>query len=137
MSLPAYNHLRLTHLLARHGLQHKEYLPLPADFGHDHLSLLCHHRLQLPVPFASMTPHQLDFLIFCREIIEQLEMYPVEESLSFFLTRKEQEEIAQRLAERPEFTEVIEMVEGDFGVLLFDWQEFVDACAAGFEASRP
>jgi hypothetical protein len=127
------NHLRLTHLLARHGLQHKEHLPLPADFGHDHLSLLCHHRLQLPAPFAAMTPRQLDFLVFCREIIEQLEMYPVEESLSFFLTRKEQEEIAQRLAERPEFAEVIELTEGDFGVLLFDWQDFVDACATGFD----
>ena len=127
------NHLRLTHLLARHGLQHKEHLPLPADFGHDHLSLLCHHRMQLPAPFTTMTPRQLDFLIFCREIIEQLEMYPVEESLSFFLTRKEQEEIAQRLAERPEFAEVIELAEDDFGVLLFDWKDFVDACAEGFD----
>lgn len=127
------NHLRLTHLLTRHGLQHKEYLPLPADFGHDHLSLLCHHRLQLPAPFATMTPRQLDFVIFCREIIEQLEMYPVEESLSFFLTRKEQEEIARRLAERPEFAEIIELAEGDFGVLLFDWKDFVDACTEGFD----
>ena len=127
------NHLRLTHLLSRHGLTHKEHLPLPADFGHDHLSLLCHHRLQLPAPFATMTPRQLDYLIFCREIIEQLEMYPVEESLSFFLTRKEQEDIARRLAERPEFAEFIEEAEGDFGVLLFDWNDFVEACAEGFD----
>jgi hypothetical protein len=127
------NHLRLTHLLARHGLPHKEHLPLPADFGHDHLSLLCHHRMQLPAPFATMTPRQLDFLIFCQEIIEQLEMYPVEESLSFFLTRKEQDEIARRLAERPEFAEFIDLAEDDFGVLLFDWNDFVNACAAGFD----
>ena len=95
--------------------------------------LVCHHRLQLPAPFAAMTPRQLDFLIFCREIIEQLEMYPVEESLSFFLTRKEQEEIARRLAERPEFAEIIELAEGDFGVLLFDWKDFVDVCTEGFD----
>ena len=127
------NPLRLTHLLARHGLPHKEYLPLPADFGHDHLSLLCHHRMQLPAPFAAMPPSQLDYLVFCREIIEQLEMYPVEESLSFFLSRKDQDDIARRLAERPEFSQVIELAEGDFGVLLFDWKDFVNACAAGFD----
>ncbi|MDO9081031.1 MAG: hypothetical protein Q7U44_09535 [Desulfuromonadales bacterium] len=127
------NPLRLTHLLACHGLPHKEHLPLPADFGHDHLSLLCHHRMQLPAPFAAMTPSQLDYLVFCREIIEQLEMYPVEESLSFFLSRKEQDDIARRLAERPEFSQVIELAEGDFGVLLFDWKDFVNACAAGFD----
>lgn len=129
------NHLRLTTLLARHGLPHKEHLPLPADFGHDHLSLLCHHRLQLPEPFAAMPPRQLDFLIFCREIIEQLEMYPVEEALSFFLSRKEQEEISKRLEECPEFDEFIEGAEGDFGVLLFDWNDFVNACATGFDGN--
>lgn len=127
------NHLRLTTLLARHGLLHKEHLPLPADFGHDHLSLLCHHRLQLPPPFAAMSPRQLDYLIFCREIVEQLEMYPVEESLSFFLTRKDQEEIARRLAERPEFADFLAGAEGDFGVLIFDWNDFVNACDAGFD----
>ena len=127
------NHLRLTNLFSRHGLPHKEHLPLPSDFGHDHLSLLCHHRLQLPPPFATMTPRSLDFQIFCREIIELLEMYPVEETLSFFLTRKEQEELAERLAERPEFAEYFEMAEDDFGVLLFDWNDFVAACAEGFD----
>ena len=127
------NHLRITNLLTRHGLPHKEHLPLPADFGHDHLSLLCHHRLQLPAPFAAMSPYHLDYLIFCREIIEQLEMYPVDESLSFFLTRKEQDELAGRLAERPEFAEFIELAEEDFGVFLFDWYDFVHACAEGFD----
>lgn len=127
------NHLRITNLLSRHGLAHQENLPLPADFGHDHLSLLCHRRAQLPPPFARMTSRQLDFLIFCREIIEQLDMYQVEESLSFFLTRKEQEELARRLAECPEFDEFIDLEEEDFGVLLFDWNDFVNACAEGFD----
>lgn len=130
------NHLRITNLLARYGLPHKEHLPLPSDFGHDHLSLLCHHRMQLPAPFAAMSPHHLDYLVFCREIIEQLEMYPVEETLSFFLTRKEQEELSRRLSECPgfaEFTEFAELAEEDFGILLFDWHDFVNACAEGFD----
>ena len=127
------NHLRITNLLSRHGLRHQEHLPLPADFGHDHLSLLCHRRAQLPPPFTRMNSRQLDFLIFCREIIEQLDMYQVEESLSFFLTRKEQEELARRLAECPEFDEFIDLEEEDFGVLLFDWNDFVNACAEGFD----
>lgn len=127
------NHLRITNLFAHHGLPYKEHLLLPADFGHDHLSLLCHHRLQLPPPFAAMKPGELDSLIFCREIVELLEMYPVEESLSFFLTRKEQEDLAERLTERPEFSEFIELAEDDFGVLLFDWNDFVRCCAEGFD----
>lgn len=125
------NHLRLTDLFARHGLPHREHLPLPSDFGHDHLSLLCHHRGRLPEPFASMPDKELDFLVFCRELVEQLEMYPVEETLSFFLSRKEQEQIATRLAERPDFLEFID--EEDFGVLLFDWNDFVSECEAGFD----
>lgn len=126
------NHLRLTDLFARHDLAHLSHLPIPADFGHDHLSLLCHHRSQLPEPFAGMSDEKLDFLVFCREIIDRLEMYPVEESLSFFLSRREQEQIARRLAERPEFAV---FAEEDFGVLLFDWNDFVSACAKGFDGN--
>lgn len=127
------NHLRITDLMAQHHLPHKRYLPLPSDFGHDHLSLLCHHRLQLPSAFAKMSPQQLDYLHFCHEIIEQLEMYAVEESLSFFLTRKEQDEITHRLKEYPEFSDFFELEDDDFGGLLFDWKDFVTACAEGFE----
>lgn len=124
------NYLRITDLFARHGLPHREHLSLPSDFGHDHLSLLCHPRARLPEPFASMSDQQLDFANYCREIVDHLEMYPVEETLSFFLSRKEQEQIGARLAERPEFAE---FSEEDFGVLLFDWNDFVTACEEGFD----
>lgn len=124
------NHLRITDLFSRHRLPHREHLPLPSDFGHDHLSLLCHHRSQLPEPFSAMTDQKLDFLVFCRELVETLEMYPVEESLSFFLTRKDQDQIAAILGARPEFAE---FAEEDFGVLLFDWHDFVAECEKGFD----
>lgn len=130
MTCFADNHLRLTDLFARHQLQHRQQMLLPADFGHDHLSLLCHPRITLPEPFASMSESELDYACFCRELVERLELYEVVETLSFFLSRREQDLIAERLAERPEFEE---FVDDDFGALLLDWHDFVSECEEGFE----
>jgi len=57
-------------------------------------------------------------------------MYPVEESLSFFLSKKEQDLIEARIAEYPDFEE---FAEEDFGSLLLDWNDFVAECEAAFE----
>jgi hypothetical protein len=124
------NHIRIMDLLARNGLQHAPKLLLPTDFGHDHLSLQCHLRRTLPEPFASMSDADLDYLNFCGELVALLDMYPVEESLSFFLSEKEQNAIEARLGQHPDYADYME---DDFGSLLLDWSDFVDECAAGFE----
>jgi hypothetical protein len=124
------NHIRIMDLLSRHGVQHCTELLLPTDFGHDHLSLQCLPRRSLPEPFASMSDGDLDYLVFCGELVEALDMYPVEENLSFFLSEKEQDAIEERLAQHAEYAEYMD---DDFGSLLLDWSDFVDECAAGFE----
>jgi len=124
------NHIQVMHLLARNGLCHAPELAFPSDFGHDHLSLLCHPPNQLPEPFASMSEQELDYVQFCQELTEQLEMYPVEENLAFFLSKKEQDQIEGSLGQHPEF---VEFAEEDFGSLLLDWNDFVEECAAGFQ----
>lgn len=124
------NHIRVMDLLNRNGLHHRPELAYPTDSGHDHLSLLCHPREALPEPFAAMTETELDYVHFCGELTELLEMYPVEESLSFFLSKKEQDAIELRLAEHPEFAV---FAEEDFGSLLLDWSDFVSECEALFE----
>lgn len=124
------NHIRVMDLFTRSGLRHRPDLLYPTDCGHDHLSLLCHPRETLPEPFASMTETELDYVHFCAELTDLLDMYPVEESLSFFLSKGEQDAIEKRLLAHPEFAE---FAEEDFGSLLLDWNDFVNECAASFE----
>lgn len=124
------NHLRLSDFLHQHQIPHCQRLALPADFGHDHLSLLGFPRDLLPTELKNLSDSELDSSLFCEELIEQLDMYQVEEGLSFFLTRKEQEQIAELMdSEIPdgEFTEI------EFGSLLLDWSDFVTECENGFE----
>lgn len=124
------NHLRLSDFLQRHGIPHSQKLVLPADFGHDHLSLLGFERNQLPTELESLSDSDLDATIFCDELIEQLDMYQVEEGLSFFLTRKEQDQIAALMAREIDDENLAEV---DFGSLLLDWSDFVTECENGFE----
>ncbi len=124
------NHLRVMDFLGRHGIPYRPQMVFPADLGHDHLSLLCHPPGTLPQPFASMGENDLDYLHFCDEIIELLDMYPVEDDLSFFLSEKEQDEIEERLRQHPEWAE---FAEEDFGSLLLDWNDFAGECETGFE----
>lgn len=125
------NHLRLCDFLYRHKIPHTKDLVLPADLGHDHLSLLGFPRHQLPGSLRKYSDKELDSCNFCQELVEELDMYPVEEGLSFFLTRKEQEQIAllmeQELPKDDEFAEI------DFGSLLLDWSDFVTECEHAFE----
>lgn len=124
------DHLRTMTVLARHGIPYRPRLFVPTDLGHDHLSLQCHHRRALPSPFREMPDNDLDYLQFCGEIAEQLDMYPVEESLSFFLSGKEQDLIEKRLLENDDFAN---FAEEDFGSLLLDWADFVEECEGAFE----
>lgn len=124
------NHLRFINLLHALGLRHEPELVFPTDLGHDHLSLLCHERGGLPAPFCNMSDQELDYVYFCGELVESLDMYPVEETLSFFLSKREQDDIELRLAAHPEFAE---FAEDDFGSLLLDWNDFVNECEEGFQ----
>ncbi len=124
------NHLRVMNFLAENGVPYRPRLLLPTDMHHDHFSLQCHHRNALPEPFASMSEMELDYVQFCNELIEHLDMYPIEENLSFFLSKREQDLIEDLLRQNLEFHEFLE---DDFGSLLLDWNDFVNECEAAFE----
>ncbi|MEA3545332.1 MAG: hypothetical protein U9R69_08965 [Thermodesulfobacteriota bacterium] len=124
------NHLRLSNFLHQHHICHTNNLVLPADFGHDHLSLLGFPQKQLPDSLRSFNSDELDATTFCRELIEQLDMYQVEEGLSFFLTRKEQEQIEELIKSKlPDH----ELSKVEFGGLLLDWSDFVTECEYTFD----
>ena len=124
------NHIRVTNLLHRLGLPHLDETSFHMDLGHDHLSLLCHPDNTLPAPLSELSKSELDFVQFCGEIVEALDMYPVEETLSFFLTRKEQDAIERQLKSNPIYSEY---ASEDFGSILLDWNDFVSECTEGFE----
>ncbi|HEY5674215.1 MAG TPA: hypothetical protein VIR78_10955 [Malonomonas sp.] len=124
------NHLRLCDFLQQQQVPHCPSQILPADFGHDHLSLLGFPRDLLPEELNRFSDKDLDSLTFCHELVELLDMYPVEEGLSFFLTRKEQDQIAdlmQQIAPDDDFASI------EFGSLLLDWSDFVTECKNAFE----
>ena len=124
------NHIRIMDLFSRFGLCYKPELLFPSDFGHDHLSLLCHKRSSLPASLSPFSDDQLDYLNFCADLNDQLDMYPVEESLSFFFSTSEQvqiETILKNNLSHPDFAEE------DFGSLLLDWDDFVSECQNTFE----
>jgi hypothetical protein len=124
------NHIRTMDLLGAQGFPYRPDLLFTTDFGHDHYSLQCHPREALPAPFATMDENDLDYLSFCNELTEALDMYPVEEDLAFFLSRTEQDDIEARLLSHPIFGD---FAEEDFGCLLLDWNDFVNECEAAFE----
>jgi hypothetical protein len=124
------NHLRLTNQLGKAGIPHRTELPLHTELGHDHLSLLCLERENLPKSLHNFSDRDLDYAYFCRELIDNLDMYQVEESLSFFFSRKEQKLIEEVLEQHHDYKE---FAEDDFGALLLDWNDFVQECCSGFE----
>lgn len=126
------NHIRVMDILGRLGLPFNARQLFTTDLGHDHLSLLCYRPRTLPRQLASFLERDLDYLHFCREITDLLEMYPVEDDLAFFLSQKEQQQIAARLSEHEEFSG---FAEEEFGDLLLSWSDFVQECEAGFEGS--
>jgi hypothetical protein len=124
------NHLRLCNFLQGQGLSFCSDLVLPADFGHDHLSLLGLSQHPLPESLSRLHPDDLDSVNFCQQLVDLLDMYPVEEGLSFFLTRKEQDQIARMLGGQSRFGEIGEV---EFGTLLLNWSDFVTECEEGFD----
>jgi hypothetical protein len=124
------NHIRIMNMLGRQGLPYDPQLLFTSDLGHDHLSLLCHRRGALPQHFARMPEEYLDYAFFCEELADLLDMYPVEEGLSFFLSKREQEIISRRLQEHADFGD---FAGEDFGELLLSWHDFVQECETGFE----
>jgi hypothetical protein len=124
------NHLRLSDFFQQQGLPFAPDLVLPADFGHDHISLLGLPEEQMPDSLAGLHPDDLDSVNFCQQLLDMLDMYPVEEGISFFLTRKEQEQVAFLLAGK---SDLREMTEVDFGTLILNWSDFVTECEEGFE----
>ena len=124
------NHIRTMNRLHQLGIGHVPDLVFHTDLGHDHLSLLCHKREELPEMFADMSNGDLDFVQFCGDLVEHLGMYAVEETLSFFLSRREQDHIEAALALSTEFGDV---AAEDFGAILLDWNDFVSECEDGFE----
>jgi hypothetical protein len=124
------NHLRLSTMLHRHQIAHRSPLILPADFGHDHISLMGLPPKNLPGDLKNLSETELDSTLFGNEIVEMLEMYEVEEGLSFFLTRKEQEQIGELVKKNlPD----LDLASAEFGGLLLDWSDFVSECEAAFE----
>lgn len=124
------NHIRLMNQLAKTGIGHRDKLLLHTDMGHDHLSLLCHERAGLPLNLRHFSDRDLDYACFCRELVESLGMYPVEESLSFFFSRREQRLIQELLDQHEDYPD---FAEEDFGTLLLDWNDFVQECCTNFE----
>ena len=124
------NHLKLTNKLGKIGIPHKQDLLLHTELGHDHLSLLCLERDNLPECLQGFSDRDLDYAYFCRELVDKLNMYQVEESLSFFFSRREQKLIDDILCQHPKFKE---FADDDFGALLLDWNDFVQECCNGFE----
>jgi len=124
------HHIRFMDQLAKAGVPHRQEMLLHTDLGHDHLSLLCMERMSLPPVLHHYSDRELDYATFCRELVEDLGMYPVEESLSFFFSRREQRLIEELLAAHAEFAE---FGDEDFGALLLDWNDFVAECSARFE----
>ncbi len=123
------NYLRLSNFLHQHEIPHSDNLVLTADYGHDHLSLSGLPQNLLPESLHGFANNELDATIFCRELIENLDMYQVEEGLSFFLTRKEQGQIEELIQSKlPNH----EMSEVEFGGLLLDWSDFVTECEHTF-----
>ena len=123
------NHLRLINFLHQHEIQSNRGLLLPADFGHDHLSLSGLPEKFLPEELSSFSNNELDSTIFGQELTERLDMYQVEEGLSFFLTSKEQKQIEELLKTKLADDELAEV---EFGGLLLDWNDFVTECEQTF-----
>jgi len=124
------NHLRITTFLNEQQIPGTDHLALPQDFGHDHLSLLSVPRDELPEPLNKFSDEDLNSAYFCEDLTDLLDMYEVEEGLSFFLTRKEQDDIAALIKAK---LGDHDFAEAEFGGLLLDWSDFVTECEHSFD----
>ncbi len=124
------NHIQIMDMMARHDIPFDPALVYPDEFPHDHLSLTASSRGALPAGLAELPDTELDSQKFCADLIDLFEMYPVDDSMVFFLSKKEQDLIEEILSSRKEFQDD---AEEDFGDLLLDWNLFVEECEGTFE----
>ncbi len=123
------NHIRTMNIFDKYGLLHQEELLFPADFAHDHLSLVSIDIKELPEKLQCFTRDELDYVNYCSELVEMFEMQSTTTGDEFFLSGHEQDYIATLLTHHPE----LEWTEDDeFVHLLLDWKEFVRECSQGF-----
>jgi len=126
------NHIRTMNILTHHGLHYRKELLFPADFAHDHLSLVSLTEPQLPADLRGFDSRQLDYITFCGELVELFDMQPTTSSDDFFLSCKEQDSIETFLSCQPDLS-----WNGDeeFINLLLDWKDFVNECCQGFNGT--
>lgn len=123
------NHIRTMNIFAQHGLRYQEELLFPADFAHDHFSLISLSAHQLPAELRSFSREELDYVNYCGELIELFEMQATTSGEEFFLSGKEQDYIASLLNGQPE---IDWESDDEFIHLMLDWKEFVKECHQGF-----
>lgn len=123
------NHIRTMNILTQHGLHYQEELLFPADFAHDHFSLISLNPHQLPAALRTFSREELDYVNYCGELIELFEMQATTSGEEFFLSGKEQDYIANLLEQQ---SEIDWESDDEFIHLMLDWKEFVKECHQGF-----
>jgi len=126
------NHIRTMDIFTQHGLSYKEELIFPADFAHDHFSLVSIKGNELPSELQQFSSEELDYINYCSELIELFEMQSTTDSEDFFLSGKEQDQIATLLNQQ---TDIEWTSEDEFIHLMMEWKEFVHECTCGFNGN--
>lgn len=126
------NHIRAINIFTRHGLKYQEELLFPADFDHDHFSLVSLDPRQRPAELRKFREDELDYINYCEELVDLFEMQSTTANDDFFLSCREQDQIGQLLAGQ----EDLEWTSDDeFIHLMLDWKAFVTECSQGFTGS--
>ncbi|MBN2645138.1 MAG: hypothetical protein JXR59_06665 [Desulfuromonadaceae bacterium] len=126
------NHIRTMDILTRHGLSHQPELLFPADFAHDHYSLINLPPALLPKELRGLSRRELDYVHYGAELVELFDMAEAEEGEDFFLSATEQDEIAAILLQNQD---IDWENEEEFANVLLEWKDFVHLCQEGFDGS--
>ncbi len=126
------NHIRAMNIFTQHGLRFKEQLLFPADFAHDHFSLISLNSRQLPHELQGFSRNELDYVNYCGDLVELFEMQCTTSGEEFYLSAKEQDYISDLLEQQPELNW---SSDDEFIHLLLDWKEFVKECNQGFDGT--
>jgi hypothetical protein len=123
------SHLRTTNIFTKYGLTYVNELLFPADFAHDHLSLVSLSSEQLPPELRHFSRDDLDYIHYCAELIELFDMQSTADGEEFFLSGKEQDYIGALLEQQPDLDW---SSDDEFIHLMMDWKDFVRECSQGF-----
>ncbi|MDY0191386.1 MAG: hypothetical protein RBR22_11695 [Desulfuromonas sp.] len=124
------NHIRTMDIFTQHGLSYTQELIFPADFAHDHLSLVSIDADKLPGTLRKLAKQDLDYINYCSELIELFDMQSTSDGEDFFLSGKEQDLISAILEQEEDLDW---SSEDEFVHLMMDWKEFVKECSQGFD----